>query len=131
MRYKPLFRLLLKAVGVLVVAQGLGSFATYLVGILWNMNRGGQVEWYYMLSLLGPAVEVGAGVYLFLGGEWLVAKAIPGNRPYCPECGYDLTGAGRERCPECDTPFRPEELMQVPLEPGSGIGPESEEKMRD
>jgi hypothetical protein len=32
--------------------------------------------------------------------------AIPSNRPYCPECAYDLTGAAVERCPEYDTSFR-------------------------
>ncbi len=30
--------------------------------------------------------------------------AIPGNRPYCDECGYDLTRAGAAACPECGTP---------------------------
>ncbi|MCA9254519.1 MAG: hypothetical protein KDA33_02730 [Phycisphaerales bacterium] len=27
------------------------------------------------------------------------------NRPYCGECGYDLTGSDSDRCPECGLPF--------------------------
>ena len=48
--------------------------------------------------------------YLFFGGKWIADKAIPGNRPYCHECGYDLTNAVGNVCTECGTPFRVAEV---------------------
>jgi uncharacterized paraquat-inducible protein A len=48
-----------------------------------------------------------AGLYLFFGGKWIVNKAIPSNRPYCHECGYELTHARSNVCPECGTEFKP------------------------
>ena len=49
-----------------------------------------------------------AGLYLFFGGKWIVNKAIPSNRPYCHECGYELTHARSNVCPECGTEFKAE-----------------------
>jgi hypothetical protein len=40
-------------------------------------------------------------MYLLIGGKWIADFAIPSNRPYCPNCGYDLSHYSGERCPEC------------------------------
>jgi len=32
---------------------------------------------------------------------------------FCPECGYNLTGLDRDRCPECGEVFSAEQLMEV------------------
>ena len=58
------------------------------------------------LELLGPVVQIAVGLYLFFDGRWVADKAIPGNHPYCHECGYDLTGAAGNICAECGTPFK-------------------------
>ena len=112
MKYKTLFRLMLKAVGVLLFVQGCFYLINYGGRFLVLLAQGPG----YSLSGLGLGgltasfTQMIIGLYLFFGGKWVVDKAIPGNRPYCHECGYDLTGLKRNRCPECDTPFNPDEV---------------------
>ena len=126
MKHKTLFRLLVKAIGVYFTVNGLGSIPQ-IVGMLVYYLRQGALgfEWIYGFQILDPAIQIGLGLYLFFGGKWIADKAIPGNRPYCQECGYDLTGSVRDRCSECDTPFRPDDvrpsvLMDASEKPESG-----------
>ncbi|HOW18588.1 MAG TPA: hypothetical protein PLC79_06090 [Phycisphaerae bacterium] len=121
MRYKTVFRLLLKAIGVWVFVQGLAAgvdrLDAWITYAFWWLAPGtwvppvprigpGMVSAQLFASLLNPLAQLALGAYLFFGGKWLADLAIPGNRPYCPECGYDLTGAVATRCPECGTPWR-------------------------
>ena len=64
-------------------------------------------DWtYFVMHLASPVAQSAIGLYLLLGGAWLVNKCIPSNRPYCPECGYDLSSSkGSGRCPECGVPI--------------------------
>lgn len=114
MKYKTLFRLMLKAIGVWLFFDGVSWFLMYapsMIAMLADrLPMGASVSWEYVLMPMGPLIKVGAGVYLFFGGARIVDKAVPGNRPYCPECAYDLSGAVSNRCPECGTPFRPEDV---------------------
>jgi hypothetical protein len=110
MKYKTLFRVLLKLVGVYFTALGLCTIAGQVLNLIGMLSYraavpSSQLTW-YVLSFLSPALEMGVGLYLFLGGKWIADKAIPGNRPYCHECGYDLSGAVGSVCNECGTPFR-------------------------
>ena len=115
MKHKTLFRLLLKVVGVWLFVDGAGQLASYAANVLFFLTQqvvGGAWSqlWYSLFSLIGPLLKSCIGLYLFFSGEWIVNKAIPSNRPYCPECAYDLSGAVSNRCPECGMPFRPDEV---------------------
>jgi hypothetical protein len=104
MKHKTWFRLVLRLMGVYFVVQSIqgaayaaGEFLTVLVntgsiGLTWGWALGG---------VIGSASWLAIGLYFFFGGEWIVNKAIPSNRPYCPDCGYDLSRATTDRCPEC------------------------------
>jgi predicted RNA-binding Zn-ribbon protein involved in translation (DUF1610 family) len=112
MKHKTMFRLLLKAVGVLLFVQGVAVLISQM-GWMLNMilqgvsSGGGSSELVYSLVILGYVFQAGVGLYLFFDGKWVVNKAIPSNRPYCHECGYELTGVVGDACPECGQPLDP------------------------
>ena len=109
MKYKTLFRVLLKVVGVGVFVQGIGTLFMYMTYIFMEVG-----SFYFIFGLTGALAQMGIGLYLFFGGKWIADKAIPGNRPYCHECGYDLTNAAGNLCSECGTPFKPAEMSSAP-----------------
>ena len=116
MKYKTLFRIMLKAIGVWVFVDGVGSVLGLTGYLLYNLNTPGlgSQRWMFVFNVLAPLVQLGLGAYLFFGGKWIADLAIPGNRPYCHECGYDLTNASGNLCSECGTPFKPAEASSAP-----------------
>jgi len=110
MKYKTAFRLALKAIGVLVIAQHLPMAIISTCSVSVTILTEGMLGFGPMSTLswelqTGIMYVMGAlvGCYLLFGGRWIVDRAIPSNRPYCHECAYELTGNVTGVCPECGT----------------------------
>ena len=108
MRYKTLFRVLLKVFGVFLLTQGfIGMFDFMSMLPLLLIESGSfDLETLIYLPMYGSSpveafLELSLGCYLFFGGKWVTNLAVPDNRIYCPECGYDLPRSNLEKCPEC------------------------------
>jgi hypothetical protein len=108
MKYKTQFRMMLKAIGVFVFVLTVPQFMHPLYSIFRPGGLQGASWTDYAIGLISPGVQIALASYLFFGGKWITDIAIPGNRPYCHECGYDLTNASGHVCSECGTPFKPE-----------------------
>lgn len=103
MKHKTLFRLIIKAMGLFFTVWALPGLLRTLLAYTSNALQGApaNLEWWMVLEPIPALVQIAIGLYLFLGGEWIVNRCIPSNRPYCPECGYDVSKAKSPRCPEC------------------------------
>jgi hypothetical protein len=112
MKYKTLVRLLLKLLGVFLFASsGAWLLATACIGSIGPAL--GLVDYAFMTQpwtvFYGTSalIQVIVGLYLLFSGRWLADRIVPSNRPYCHECGYDLSGSPAEgACPECGTAYR-------------------------
>ena len=110
MKYKTLFRLALKIVAVWLFAASAPRAILQLGYIIYSSLTDGPGAFPMAWTLLtSPIVECACAILLWRG-EWLANLAIPSNRPYCPECAYELTAAEGPRCPECGTPFDPRQV---------------------
>ncbi len=136
MKHKTWFRLVVKAIGIFLLATGVVGVVDSLSGSVGRMfltgsfGLGGSGFPYDLLEVLGYALLTGLiggiarlviGAYLLFGGAKLVNLCIPSNRPYCPHCGYDVRGAGDDVCPECG--------VRLPAELRAALQQEAESKL--
>ena len=103
MRYKTLCRLLLKLIGVWLFADGLLSVMGALPQTWYFFSDTSRFMPWYLAAPIKGVLSIALGAYLLFSGKWIVDLVVPGNRAYCHECGYDLTKAIGENCPECGT----------------------------
>ncbi|HWB18761.1 MAG TPA: hypothetical protein VG711_00550 [Phycisphaerales bacterium] len=117
MKHKTWFRLVLKAIGVLLACLGLpqvvsGGLRT--LALLTYQSFGmpsppwSQIMYYVAPEFAAGTLQAFLGTYLFFGGRWIVEKCIPSNRPYCPNCGYELKSLTSSLCPECGIVLPPD-----------------------
>ena len=64
-----------------------------------------EVFWgtFHLVNWTDLLFRLGLGLYLFLGGGWIVSRIFLGlEEGRCPKCGYDMTGLDDGAvCPEC------------------------------
>lgn len=110
MKHKTWFRLVVKAIGLLLMGFSLTSLIPGTIHLVVSIvpflsdevfGSGVIPLWFNWPYFIGGAVQFAFGLYLFFGGKWIVNKVIPSNRRYCPECGYDLSKSNGANCPEC------------------------------
>lgn len=111
MKHKTLFRLALKAIGILLLGFAIPQLTEtatltlaylreyFYFGVAPNWAVGDPLL--FSSRPIGGLLQVAFALYLLFGGRWIVDRCIPSNRPYCPECGYDLSSSGGDRCVEC------------------------------
>lgn len=116
MKHKTWLRLVLKCVGVLLIGLGLPE-AIRQAGVFMQLyrmhaaaaNTGAMPAFFgpngqglgFVINFLAGFIQLAMGVYLFVGGRWVVDRLVPTNRPYCPNCGYPLADLKGDFCPEC------------------------------
>ncbi|TVQ57106.1 MAG: hypothetical protein EA377_01250 [Phycisphaerales bacterium] len=106
MKHKTWFRLVLKAIGILLIAWAIPEMfgAIGWVFYMWpSASYLSPAEVFRIsVTLAGPTIKIAFGCYLLFGGAALVNWIIPSNHPYCPDCGYNLTHQrSTDRCVEC------------------------------
>ena len=103
MKYKTLCRLLVKLIAIFFLVQGIATALTTVFTIL-AQNGGLKTKTVLVATsyLLGNGL-VSALVFSFC--NQITNFLIPSNRPYCLECGYELTNLAASVCPECGTPY--------------------------
>jgi hypothetical protein len=127
MKHKTWFRLVVKAIGVLLIGislPGIGQFVGFVLYMLTDFGRttfsSNEFRWMQTMYYAGALMQCLLGVYLFFGGQWIVNRCIPSNRSYCPECGYNLSNARGARCSECGVTL-PADIL--PIAPPEDAGP--------
>lgn len=106
MKHKTFTRLVIKLMGVFFLLNGVAGLlgaVTYLLIVLDDYSTMGDSFYlaYPLSAAVGSGAMLVAGLVMLLASNALANLLIPSNRPYCPNCGYELTGMRSGKCPEC------------------------------
>jgi len=110
------FRLLVRAIGVVLIGLGLPAVVSMLLNIANYLLTDRSIMWGWTSFWQSPAVglfvhviasltQLAAGAYLLFGGKRLIAFCIRDVLDHCAACGYDLRRVGAPNCPECGIPI--------------------------
>lgn len=104
------FRLLLKAVGVLLLGMSVPMLLWTLGSLLAQRIESGGITLTelgrgWLPPIMGYGSQVAIGLYLLLGGQRLIEYSLRGVRGRCAACGYNVAELKAPVCPECGTPI--------------------------
>lgn len=102
------FRLLVRLAGIVLVGLALPGIAAAVAPLIYDsaaISIHVNVP-YYLGNLIAPVVQFALGLYLLLGGKWLMRHCLRGIDTICPYCAYDISAVASDTCPECGFRFR-------------------------
>jgi hypothetical protein len=120
MKYKTLIRLLVKLIGIFLLISGAANLVGGILFLLITLSEypsfgGPSLISYPLAWTVTSLLTVIASFILLFASNWLADKLIPSNRPYCPNCGYELTGSLGTRCAECGVDIAGLGLTAAPI----------------
>lgn len=105
MKHRIWFRIVMRLIGVYMVATALPYFVSSILALVSFLDiSSGRTVLRGLVQNVGVIqglIQIGIGVYLFRYAEWVIDLALPKGDSACPHCGYDLSGANLASCPEC------------------------------
>lgn len=123
MQPKTLFRIMVRAIGVLLLAEAIPSLLNFVVQLvsIWQYSMRTGASSYDIIRAVPPVLQIVFGIYLLTGPRWIVNLAVKDNLPHCYECGYSLQGLPASgKCPECGTPYYLESPIPAADAPQAG-----------
>lgn len=123
MKHKTIVRLALRLMGVYLLAIGLPTAVSQAANVAMKLSGSANSpmtgnDWSWLLpSVLYGGTQIVLGAYLLFGGRLVVNTIVPSNRPYCPECSYELRPPISAHCPECGASLQ--SLLTRAAEPDS------------
>ncbi|MEK6642888.1 MAG: hypothetical protein AABZ08_03200 [Planctomycetota bacterium] len=115
MKHRAALRLIIKGVGIYVVAEQVPAFLSTVIGVFsaWAAFTGellseddsflGLLVKQFSPRFLGSAAGIALGAWLVFRCERVIERIMPLSRRYCLECGYELIGDSIDQCLECGT----------------------------
>lgn len=105
------FRLIVRAIGVLLIGLALPTAINYLAYAVsaivsrdWLALSAGEQLFAILGGLAGFLAQGAFGVYLLFGGSAIIRYCTRDISGLCGSCGYDLKNLDADRCPECGSP---------------------------